>query len=112
MKNKSLRRSLLTSVVSLATCSTMFVGTTFAWFTDSVTSARNVIQSGNLDITLKYWDDKTDSFKTVEKTTEIFNNAARWEPGHTEVAYLENRECRQPRAQISACRKRVQRNHR
>ena len=87
MKNKSLRRSLLTSVVSLATCSTMFVGTTFAWFTDSVTSARNVIQSGNLDITLNYWDG--DSFEEVGKNTKLFNDAARWEPGHTEVAYLE-----------------------
>ena len=82
---KSTKRALLTSVVSLILCFTMLLGTTFAWFTDSVTSANNVIQSGNLDIELDYWDG--DSWETVEGTNSLFTNNL-WEPGHTEVVYL------------------------
>ena len=82
---KSTKRALLTSVVSLILCFTMLLGTTFAWFTDSVTSANNVIQSGNLDIELDYWDG--DSWETIEGTNSLFTNNL-WEPGHTEVVYL------------------------
>ena len=38
----------------LGLCGTLLVGTTAAWFTDSVTSASNVIKSGNLDVKLEY----------------------------------------------------------
>ena len=53
---KNTKRALWMSILSLLLCFTMLLGTTFAWFTDSVTSANNVIQSGNLDIELEYWD--------------------------------------------------------
>ena len=57
MKRKNTaRNALFTSIISLLLCVSMLVGTTFAWFTDSVTSANNVIKSGNLDIVLEYWN--------------------------------------------------------
>ena len=40
---KTNRRALLTSIAALAMCIVMLVGTTFAWFTDSVTSGVNTI---------------------------------------------------------------------
>ena len=86
-KTNSLRRSFLASVVSLATCATMFVGTTFAWFTDSVNSANNIIVSGNLDVELEYLD-ANDVWQPVTKDTNVFMNNTLWEPGHTEVVYL------------------------
>ena len=52
MKAKTTRRALFMSALSLLLCVSMLVGTTFAWFTDSVTSAGNVIQSGTLDVDL------------------------------------------------------------
>ena len=82
---KNARRALLSSVLSLILCFAMLLGTTFAWFTDSVTSANNVIQSGNLDVELDYWDG--DSWETVQGTNSLFTNNL-WEPGHTEVVYL------------------------
>ncbi len=85
-KKHSTKRALLASALSLLLCVSMLVGTTFAWFTDSVTSARNTIQSGNLDVVLEYWDG--DSYEEVTSTTKLFNDAALWEPGYTEVAYL------------------------
>lgn len=35
-------------------CYAMHIGTTFAWFTDSVTTGTNKIIDGNLDIGLQY----------------------------------------------------------
>ena len=56
MNKKSTKRALLTSIVSLVLCCTMLIGTTFAWFTDTVTSAGNKIQAGNLDVALEMWN--------------------------------------------------------
>ena len=54
MNKKNTKRALLTSVLSLTLCGSMLVGTTFAWFTDSVSSTNNVITAGNLDVELYY----------------------------------------------------------
>ena len=69
---KNTKRALLSSVLALFLCFAMLLGTTFAWFTDSVTSANNIIKSGNLDIELDYWDG--DSWETVEGTDSLFTN--------------------------------------
>lgn len=88
-KKKMARRALFTSVISLVLCCAMLMGTTFAWFTDSVSSAKNQIQSGNLDIELEYSKDMSEgSWKTVEGATDLVDPEAKWEPGHTEVVYL------------------------
>ena len=42
---KTTKRALLSSVLSLVLCMAMLIGTTFAWFTDSVTSSNNKIQA-------------------------------------------------------------------
>ena len=89
MKAKQTRRALLVSALALVMCVSMLVGTTFAWFTDSVTSGRNIIQSGNLDVVLEYWNGT--SYVEVDDTTKLFDDAALWEPGYTEVAYLKVR---------------------
>ena len=86
MTNKqSAKKTFLLSVLSLLLCVSMLIGTTFAWFTDSVTSANNVIQSGNLDIELEYWKDG--EWVDVAGKTDVLTNLL-WEPGVTEVAYL------------------------
>ncbi|MDO4810610.1 MAG: TasA family protein [Eubacteriales bacterium] len=84
---KSTKKSLLLSVLSLVLCFVMLIGTTFAWFTDSVTSGVNKIVAGNLDIELEYTTNGT-NWTPVTSTTKLFDDAALWEPGHTEVAYL------------------------
>ena len=85
MTKKTTKRALLSSLMAMLLCFTMLLGTTFAWFTDSVTSANNIIKSGNLDIVLEYWDG--DSWEDVQGTSGILTNEL-WEPGATEVAYL------------------------
>ena len=51
-KRRSTKNALISSVLALVLCFTMLLGTTYAWFTDSVTSATNIIAAGNLDIEL------------------------------------------------------------
>ena len=65
-------------------CGTLLVGTTAAWFTDSVTSASNVIKSGNLDVKLEYKTGDSD-WAEVTKDTTVFDENALWEPGRVEV---------------------------
>jgi len=91
---KTTRRALLTSVLSLLLCLSMLVGTTFAWFTDSVESGTNVIAAGNLDVELKYASTPDGTYESVEGKGDLFVAPAGatkglWEPGHTEVAYLQ-----------------------
>lgn len=85
-KTKSTKRALLLSALSLLLCVSMFIGSTYAWFTDSVTSGSNVIQSGNLDIDVQYTLDG-ETWKDLAGATDLFQKGL-WEPGHTEVVAL------------------------
>lgn len=49
-----MKKPLLLSILMLITCLVMLIGTTFAWFSVSVSSGNNVIQAGNLDISVEY----------------------------------------------------------
>ena len=83
---KSTKRALLLSALSLLLCVSMLVGSTFAWFTDSVTSGKNVIAAGNLDVELTHADKGTNGeFKPVDESVVLFDDVALWEPGA--VAY-------------------------
>ena len=88
MNNKrATKRALLTSVMALVMCVVMLVGTTFAWFTDTASTAVNKIQAGNLDVELEYSKDFKE-WKKVSDTTKVFEDSTLWEPGRTEVVYL------------------------
>ncbi|MBQ3886596.1 MAG: hypothetical protein II735_01325, partial [Clostridia bacterium] len=51
MKEKRVtKRAIFASLLSVAVCTSMLIGTSYAWFTDSVTSANNKIKSGTLKI--------------------------------------------------------------
>ena len=78
-------KALVVGALAMTLSCSMLVGTTFAWFTDSVTSGNNVIMSGNLDVELEYWDGS--SWKNVGGSDKVLTNML-WEPGATEVAYL------------------------
>ena len=85
--SKSTKRALITSALAILMCAAMLIGTTFAWFTDTASTAVNKIQAGNLDIELEYSKDFTEWIK-VNDTTKLFEESALWEPGRTEVVYL------------------------
>ena len=86
-KMKGTKRSLLMSVLALLLCVSMLIGSTFAWFTDSVTSAGNIIKSGKLEVTMEWKD------ATATGAQQTYKNAAagpifnydKWEPGYVEA---------------------------
>ncbi len=82
---KNTRRALFMSIISLMLSVSMLVGTTFAWFTDSVVSGNNVIAAGNLDVEL-YHGKSVEPTDEVDGSDQIFtdfegNLIEMWEPG-------------------------------
>ena len=80
------KKALISSLLSVVLCVSMLLGTTYAWFTDSVTSGSNLIQSGNLDIEVQYTLDG-ETWNDLDGATDLFTKGL-WEPGHTEVVAL------------------------
>ena len=87
--SKSTKRALISSTLAILMCVAMLIGTTFAWFTDTASTAVNKIQSGKLDVALEMSTDGT-NWETAEGKTLTFktqdNRAADrilWEPGCT-----------------------------
>ena len=88
--SKSTKRALLTSALAILMCVAMLIGTTFAWFTDTASTAVNKIQAGNLKVDLEM--QKPDgSWVSAEGQTLEFKKATNapadekvlWEPGCT-----------------------------
>ena len=84
----STKRALVLSLLSMLLCVSMLIGSTYAWFTDTATTAVNKIQAGTLDVALEMSTDngatwtkaegKTLNFMTADNHEEIL-----WEPGCT-----------------------------
>ena len=85
--SKNTKRALLASVLSMMLCMAMLVGTTFAWFTDSVTSSGNKIQAGKLDIVLEELQEGG-YVDISDSDAPLFNQEALWEPGYSEAHVL------------------------
>ncbi len=84
------KKSLFTSLVACFVLLSMLMGTTFAWFTDIVSSENNVIQSGSLKAEM-YWSDKllaADSDEWIDASAGAVFNHDNWEPGYTQVRYV------------------------
>ena len=87
-QRKTTKRALLMSALAVLLCVSMLVGSTFAWFTDSVTSAGNKIQAGTLKIDLEVYDKETDTWNSIKGSQEALFNYTNWEPGYTAVQLL------------------------
>ena len=96
-KQKSTKRALLLSALSLLMCVSMLIGSTFAWFTDSVTSSGNRIVAGNLSVDLLMDKENDGTYVSIaDGVGDIFKEAAvaqnsnktLWEPGKTQIVFL------------------------
>ena len=84
--SKSTKRALLTSALAILACVAMLIGTTFAWFTDTASTAVNKIVSGKLDVDIV----DADTYESLDGKTLKWNTAdgraqdgILWEPGCT-----------------------------
>jgi predicted ribosomally synthesized peptide with SipW-like signal peptide len=89
---KGLKGALISAIFTIIACVSLFAGTTFAWFTDSVTSGGNVIKAGNLKVGMTWAKGIEDPYAD----TTVWTNAAsgaifnydNWEPLYTEVCHI------------------------
>ena len=87
----STKKALISSIVVLALCFSMLIGTTFAWFTDSASSNGNIIKTGNLDVEMYWADGKEDPANTNawnDASEGAIFNYDNWEPGYAEVRHV------------------------
>jgi predicted ribosomally synthesized peptide with SipW-like signal peptide len=69
--------------MALVMCVVMLVGTTFAWFTDTASTAVNKIQAGNLKVDIVDKEDNSLDGKTLSFTNKQGSSDILWEPGAT-----------------------------
>ncbi len=78
-------KSLVASLVAIVICFAMLLGTTHAWFTDSVINTNTIIKSGNIDVELWHAPNGALEYEEVNGTTKLFRSADDkdiiWEPG-------------------------------
>ncbi len=82
---RTTKRALLSSVMAMLICVAMLIGTTFAWFTDSASTAVNKIQAGTLEVQLLAEDGTSLEGQTLswQKASGAENEDVLWEPGCT-----------------------------
>ena len=88
MKKSTTKISLVASIAALVLCCAMLIGTTFAWFTDTASTAVNSIQAGKLDIALEMkvndgWEDAEGKTLSWVKAAGGEDEDVLWEPGCT-----------------------------
>ena len=88
MKKSTTKISLVASIAALVLCCAMLIGTTFAWFTDTASTAVNSIQAGKLDIALEMkvnneWVNAEGKTLSWVKAAGGEAEAVLWEPGCT-----------------------------
>ena len=89
--SKSTKRALISSTLAILMCLAMLIGTTFAWFTDTASTAVNKIQAGNLNIELQMKDNDGNWVNAegkilpflVEGKIPAEGTQILWEPGCT-----------------------------
>ena len=87
-KDRSVKQRLFSAILVLVMLFTSLLGTTFAWFTDQVSSAGNQIVSGTLkvDLSVKGENDQWVSLK--QNPEQPIFDYKHWEPGYTRVEQL------------------------
>lgn len=88
-RKKTTKYALLSSVMAMVLSVAMLMGTTFAWFTDTASTAVNKIQAGKLDIALEMKNAGGNWVNAEGETLEFIkapgqeNEPVLWEPGCT-----------------------------
>lgn len=80
--NKVLSHTVLISILSMLVCMTIFVGSTFAWFSDSINS-KNKIEAGKLTFDVQVL--KEGSYSSIYGREEALFNSNLWEPNYVQA---------------------------
>lgn len=88
-EKRHIKRAFISSFTSLLLCCSLFIGSTFAWFSSSVCNVNNIVQSGVLDMKLFYkpYGSEYETWTEVDEKTEIFSDNT-YEPGHVNAIWF------------------------
>ncbi len=84
MKKQRIKKALVSSALALLLCVSMFIGNTFAWFTDTASTSVNTIKAGNLKVDIIGATE--DNSLTGTGLSFVNQNGSKdilWEPGAT-----------------------------
>ena len=87
-KQRSTKRALIMSALSLLLCISMLIGSTYAWFTDEVTSVGNKIEAGTLKIDLLVRND-AGAYESIKDSHAPIFDYNLWEPGYSEAVNVQ-----------------------
>lgn len=87
MRKEKSKNALIVSVLSLMLCISMFISTTFAWFTDSVSTVSNKMVAGSLQVDLELLE-KDGSWTSIKESGKPIFDYDKWEPSYTDVKIL------------------------
>jgi len=88
------KKTLGASIISVVLSIMLLAGTTFAWFTDTVTNTENLIEMGILEVDLEKYtgaaqSDDNDGYVSIANGEgTLLNSEVTWEPGMTQIVYL------------------------
>ena len=87
---KATKRALISSAIALLICISMLLGTTYAWFTDEVSSKGNIIQTGTLDVTMEWADGAEDPANATwtDASKGSIYGYMNWEPGYADAKHF------------------------
>ena len=86
-KNRIKKVALSLSTVMLLMWFIMGTGTSLAWFTDTDEEIKNVFHFAEFDLEVSY-KAEDGKWKSIEGSSELFDDEALYEPGFTQVVYL------------------------
>ena len=88
MKRKWTKAALALSSCLFILWWALGTGATLAWFSDSDT-VRNEFRVGLINLDVSYRNDIVQDYTPLEGATKAFNDQALYEPGYTQVVYLQ-----------------------
>ncbi len=87
LRKKYTKIALILSIAMVFIWVALGAGTSLAWFTDVTPADRNVFNVGVLETEVDYLDEDG-NWKNVEAATDVFDDAALYEPGYTQIVKL------------------------
>ena len=88
MKRKWTKAALALSSCLFILWWALCTGATLAWFSDSDT-VRNEFKVGLINLDVSYRNDIVQNYTPMDAMTTVFNDKALYEPGYTQVVYLQ-----------------------
>lgn len=87
---RALRKNALAmSCLLLALWLFLGTATSMAWLTDTTPVERNSFVVGEMKLAVRYKNDKVPEYTDMTENSAVFNDEALYEPGYTQVVYLE-----------------------